>query len=246
MRRPKFGTVLEIVTSEGLAYAQYTHRYDEPPQWGDLIRVLPGLHEVRPDSLGEIVANVERFWVFYANIPFGRRKSSCATIVGEEPVPDRCQTFPTFRQLVIDGNTGRFVVCLWDGTSDLFLEELGPEHESLPRGPTCVNDEALVEVVLRYEGRPPEQFRQWQEQKVAAFQQVGDRYLELKHYVSAVNAYREGLEGLEALEGCPDLPLVRGKLAYAYEQRAKAASERGDSVAAAADRRKARALRKRQ
>jgi hypothetical protein len=43
--RAKLGDVLEIETTKGLAYFQYTHQH---PVYGGLIRVLPGLYAERP------------------------------------------------------------------------------------------------------------------------------------------------------------------------------------------------------
>jgi len=44
-RRVKIGDIIEIPTSKGLAYAQYTHNHKQRPHFGALIRVLDGLFE---------------------------------------------------------------------------------------------------------------------------------------------------------------------------------------------------------
>ena len=52
-RRPKIGDVIEIPTPKGLGYAQYVLRYTEPPRYGALVCVLPGLHKKRPSDLSK-------------------------------------------------------------------------------------------------------------------------------------------------------------------------------------------------
>ncbi|MCS7123146.1 MAG: hypothetical protein RMJ17_01025, partial [Candidatus Aenigmarchaeota archaeon] len=44
-KRPKIGDVFEIKTPKGFAYVQYSIRH---PDFGEIIRVLPGLY---PDRL---------------------------------------------------------------------------------------------------------------------------------------------------------------------------------------------------
>ena len=55
-KRPRIGDVFEIETPKGLAYAQFTYNYKEPPVYGVLIRVLPGLYESRPLLIERIVS----------------------------------------------------------------------------------------------------------------------------------------------------------------------------------------------
>ena len=68
-KRPKLGDVIEIATPQGFAYAQYTHRYDKPPRWVSLLRILPGLFESRPTDLSTLVQQRERFFVFFPLVP---------------------------------------------------------------------------------------------------------------------------------------------------------------------------------
>lgn len=58
------GDIVEIRTPRGLAYAQYTH---EPPQFGSLIRVLPGLYESRPSDPARL-AREQHLWVTFLGI----------------------------------------------------------------------------------------------------------------------------------------------------------------------------------
>jgi hypothetical protein len=39
---PKIGDIVEIETSDGLAYVQFTAKHTTPPVFGELVRVLPG------------------------------------------------------------------------------------------------------------------------------------------------------------------------------------------------------------
>ena len=57
----KIGDVLEVRTSRGLAYVQYTH-YQKP--LGALIRVLPGFHQSRPTDWAQLAKTKELYFVF--------------------------------------------------------------------------------------------------------------------------------------------------------------------------------------
>ena len=62
--RPRLGDVIEIETPKGLAYAQYTHEHRDPPRYGSLLRILPGIYSQRPSDFAALVAEEERFSVF--------------------------------------------------------------------------------------------------------------------------------------------------------------------------------------
>ena len=57
--RKKIGDVIEIPTSKGFAYVQYTHYHKDPPVYGSLIRVLQEFYKTRPSEqeFSEIVKN---------------------------------------------------------------------------------------------------------------------------------------------------------------------------------------------
>jgi hypothetical protein len=94
----KIGDVIEIQTSKGLAYVQYTHEHKGPGTiWGSLIRVLEGFYKTRPSNkeLAEIVNKPHRFQTFcpvhrMVNIGDWER-------VGNFPVPEFAQKFPIFK-----------------------------------------------------------------------------------------------------------------------------------------------------
>lgn len=62
MKKIKVGDVFELETPKGKAYLHYI--YDDPTI-GELIRVLPGLYQDRPSELNEIVAEKERYLIFF-------------------------------------------------------------------------------------------------------------------------------------------------------------------------------------
>ncbi len=139
--RPKVGDVIEIPTSAGLAYAQYTHMHDQPPRYGALIRVIEGLYAYRPSKFSELVKLQQQFVTFF---PLGvacNRK--LVTIVANEEVPSRAQAFPTFRPSAVGKGGQRGPWWLWDGAKEWKVGNLTKEMERYPiRG--IWNDTLLV------------------------------------------------------------------------------------------------------
>ncbi|OFV80741.1 MAG: hypothetical protein A2Y78_15400 [Acidobacteria bacterium RBG_13_68_16] len=124
--RPRIGDVIEIGTPKGLAYAQYTHKHDEQPRYGALIRVLPGLYKTRPVSFNDLVKRKERFFVFF---PLGAAcKRGIVTIVANEVIPKSACPFPTFRSRATERPSWE----LWDGHRYWCVYKLTPEQRSLP------------------------------------------------------------------------------------------------------------------
>jgi hypothetical protein len=141
MKRPRIGDVIEIDVRSGLAYAQYTHRHSN---YGDLLRVLPGIHGTRPPDLAERVGAPSQFRTFF---PLG---AACArklvTIVGVFPIPPAEASFPVFRSGVHDPSTGKVGDnwWLWDGRRAWRVGALTAEQRRLPiRG--VINDTLLIE-----------------------------------------------------------------------------------------------------
>ena len=84
MRR--LGNVYELKTGRGLAYLQHTY---EHPEYGSLIRVLPGLHESRPRDLSEVTKAKELYFVFFpvkaaARMRIVERVETCGIPQGSE------------------------------------------------------------------------------------------------------------------------------------------------------------------
>ena len=93
--RPKLGDVVEISTSQGLAYAHYTHEHSTHPKYGSLLRILPGFHASRPDDFVALVTRAPSFSAFY---PLGAAcNRKLVTIVANEPIAEGNRAFPIFR-----------------------------------------------------------------------------------------------------------------------------------------------------
>jgi hypothetical protein len=135
-KRPQIGDVIEIETPRGLAYAQYTHEHREPPRFGSLLRVLPGLFATTPSDFTDLVAQEERFSVFF---PLGAALNrGIFRIVANEPVPEAKRRFPIFGALSGDGT-----MWLWDGRRE-WKSRSG--RERTPRALLATwNDTLLIE-----------------------------------------------------------------------------------------------------
>lgn len=128
-RLPVFGDVIEIQTPKGLAYAQYTH---ENPEYGSLIRVLPGTHPSRPTNLTALVEQRERSYCFYS-LPSLVREGA-VEIVGHEAVPVWAQPFPLFRAWGLDFTKEGVISAswyLWDGEHEWRADALTPDQANL-------------------------------------------------------------------------------------------------------------------
>jgi len=143
-KRIKLGDIVEIVTPNGLAYAQYTHKHDLPPRWGALIKVLPGLFTKRPKDFKELVMQQERFYVFFPLGPAVYR--DIVRIVGHEEIPERCRPFPLFKATNNLRTDKVKTWWLWDGVKSWRVGQLQPEHFNLPIK-QIVNDTMLVYLI---------------------------------------------------------------------------------------------------
>jgi|SRR5882762_10347375 len=149
MSRPKIGDIIEIPTSKGLAYAQYTHQH---PQFGGLIRVFETLFQQRPDDFISLVNGPVRFSTFFplrAAVSKGIFK-----VVEHHGVADPNRAFPVFRSGIADPKTKKVAVWwLWDGQREWRVGEITPEQRKLPLRSTW-NDTMLVQRIE--EGWRPE------------------------------------------------------------------------------------------
>jgi hypothetical protein len=129
-KRPVFGDVVEVVWRGGRGYAQYINRYRDPPVWGDMIRVLPGIFTSRPTEFDRLVAQKERFFAFF---PLGAAVArGLVRIVAHHDVPERCKEWPLLRSYNENIETGRRTWFLWDGKRPAWkIGELKPEHLGL-------------------------------------------------------------------------------------------------------------------
>lgn len=161
-KRPRIGDVIEIPTPKGLAYAHYTHMHDEPPKYGALLRILPGIHQSRPHDF-QAMANERP--VFSTFFPIGAAcHRGIFTVVASEPVPPHTREFPVFRQKPwyrdAEGtmHTGKYFF-LWDGKREWRADSLSDQQlREFP--PLAIpNDTLLVERIVngwRHEHDPPD------------------------------------------------------------------------------------------
>ena len=92
-KKAKFGDIIEIHTPKGSAYLQYTHKDLE---YGDLLRVLPGIFSSVPDSLDGLSKLKELFFVFFP-LSFALSKG-LVNIVGNTAVPEWAKEKPFMRR----------------------------------------------------------------------------------------------------------------------------------------------------
>lgn len=124
----KIGTVIEISTSRGFAYAQYTHNHKTH---GALIRVMKGLYEKPQTDLEMLVHNTNLFSIFFPIVAAMRQK--LVNRVGVQPVPAFAQKFPIFKQGFPDPKTGKVASwTLWDGEKTWRTQELTEEEKNYP------------------------------------------------------------------------------------------------------------------
>jgi hypothetical protein len=140
-RRVKIGDIIEIPTAKGLAYAQYTHKHQQSPHYGALIRVLDGLFESRPKDFADLVKKRHRFVVFF---PLGAAVNrGIFSVVAHGEIPEEARSFPIFRSGFIDRDGKVDNWWLWDGEKEWDVGKLTPEQRALPILGT-VNDTGLI------------------------------------------------------------------------------------------------------
>ena len=129
--RVRVGSIVEVVTSNGLAYAHVTHVHSTPRSaYGPLLRVLPGFFLKRPATFDELVRQEPVSMMFCAL----RRalKEGIAELVATVPVPDEAARFPLFRStndLWTDGpKDWRF----WDGEKSWRVGEITAQQRRMP------------------------------------------------------------------------------------------------------------------
>src|ERR1043165_2358877 len=129
-KRLVLGDVIEIpLSNEHFAYAQYVYNHREPPVWGQLIRVLPGLFKSRPETFRDLVLKPHRFCTFF--IAGAALKRGMIKIVSHEEIPEDCQELPLFKAYNENFQTGKKTWFLWDGKRDRQVGELSPEYYDL-------------------------------------------------------------------------------------------------------------------
>lgn len=112
-KRVKLGDVLQVLTREGVAYAQVTHKHRE---FGFLIRVFPGFHAQVPRDFAEVVAVEPQFSTFFP-VQTAVNQGLIA-VVGNVPIAPALEAFPMFRMCA--GGPGGSL-WLWDGETEVQL-----------------------------------------------------------------------------------------------------------------------------
>lgn len=142
-KRVHVGDVLEVTTARGFAYVQVSHQH---PMYGDLIRVLPGVHKERPEL--SALTQQPHLWLtfFPAKAAVSR---GIVRIVGTYPVASGATAFPLFRIGGLpDPKThaiGRW--SRWNGVESRPIERMREEEWALPPLET-INDTLLIERIL--------------------------------------------------------------------------------------------------
>lgn len=121
----KIGTILEVPTANGGAYVQVCGRH---PNYGWLVRALPGLFAERPD-LEALVRRPSRFVTFFAPAPYLDRGD--LDIVGSTDVPTDESGVPVMK-VGLKRPDGSWRWWTWDGEREVERAALTPEEANLP------------------------------------------------------------------------------------------------------------------
>ena len=122
-RKLRIGDICEIRTPAGLAYVQFTHDMRES---GELVRVLPGLHELRLNDFAALAKREELYFMFYTlryALP-----AKQVEIVSQQPVPDWARPYPMMR---LDWGTDRTGRRTWK-IADASTRWTIAEHQRIP------------------------------------------------------------------------------------------------------------------
>jgi Domain of unknown function (DUF4259) len=102
--RLKLGDIVEIYTSRGLAFAQYVNRHTKLPNYGTLMRILPGIFPERPLDF-EPTVNAEGsyccFWQISSDLAGGKIQ-----IVANVAIPKQHRKMPLFKWGMLTLRTG--------------------------------------------------------------------------------------------------------------------------------------------
>ena len=147
--KKKVGDVIEILTSKGLAYVQYTHYHKDPPVYGSLIRVLQGFYEERPskERLAKMVKMSHRFQTF-CPVHYGVNIGDWER-VGNFPVPEFAQNFPIFKgtNSLPNDDPEEAIWWLWDGKKSWKVGKLSVEDQMKYPFKGGFNDTGLISVI---------------------------------------------------------------------------------------------------
>jgi hypothetical protein len=121
------GQVLEIATPGGLAYVQYAARH---PEYGDAIRVLPGLFAARPDDFSGLVRD-HAYFAFYPVV--AAVTQALVEVVAMQPVPAEYHMPRMMRRPGARSRDGRILTWIViDGDNESVRDKLSPDERQLP------------------------------------------------------------------------------------------------------------------
>ncbi len=144
--KKKIGDVIEIPTSKGLSYVQYTHEHTNPPVFGSLIRVLKGFYERRltHKELVDLVMQPHRFQTFcpvHHTVNLGDFE-----LIGNFPIPEFAQQFPIFKgtNALPKSDPNEAIWWLWDGEKSWKVGKLSEKEQKKYPKKCLFNDTGLV------------------------------------------------------------------------------------------------------
>ncbi len=126
--KAKVGDIIEILTSSGYAYAQYTH--ETPNNYGSVMRLFNGFFSERPEISTISVLPVR----FTFLIPLSALVSKkLVKLIGWTEVRPDLLVFPVFRSGVVSIDSGRVETWwLWDGNTEWPIDAITPEQMNFP------------------------------------------------------------------------------------------------------------------
>lgn len=143
--RLKVGDVFEVDTPRGKAYIQYAS-HDEVI--GELIRVLPGVYDKRPENLMEIVNGEEEYFIHF---PLkAAKKQKLVELISNFELAKGLEIPKKFRDDITDkdGNLIGWHIVDYDTWQRETISELSEEQKKLSPWGTW-NDTLLIERILQ-------------------------------------------------------------------------------------------------
>ena len=87
-KKVRLGDILQVLTSQGVAYVQVTHKH---PEFGFLIRVFPGFHNEQPKDFSAVVDGEPQFSAFF--VVQSAVNQGLLSVVANVPVPKGYKCF---------------------------------------------------------------------------------------------------------------------------------------------------------
>ncbi|WP_052821531.1 hypothetical protein [Pseudomonas syringae group genomosp. 3] len=113
-KKVKLGDILQILTSQGFAYAQVIQKH---PEFGFLIRTLSGFYNEQPKHFSAMLEGEPQFsalFVFQSAV-----NQDLLSVMANVPIPESLQVLPTLRSR--NGGKGGSI-WLWNGCEAVRLE----------------------------------------------------------------------------------------------------------------------------